>query len=104
MIHKIAPLPLTVIVLSVALWVSTAPSEAVTSRQCTADYKAMIAEIERNRQSAIAEINRQLQDAAGQQRQSLEAMLEQAWDDEERQRVTAGMIRRDCEKAAKVNG
>ena len=30
----------------------------------------------------------------------LEALREQVWDDEERQRMTAGMILRDCQKAA----
>ncbi len=81
------------------------PAGAVTTRECVEDFNALIAEIERNRQSAITKLNRQLTEAdTRQQRDSLKFLLEQVWDDEERQRATAGMIRRDCEKAAKVNG
>ena len=96
---------LAIATLLVVLGVMTTPVGAVTTRQCVEDFNALIAEIERNRQSAITKLNRQLTEAdTHQQRDSLKFLLEQVWDDEERQRATAGMIRRDCEKAAKVNG
>ena len=96
---------LAITTLLVALGVMTTPAGAVTTRQCVEDFNALIAEIERNRQSAITKLKRQLTEAdTHQQRDSLKFVLEQVWDDEERQRATAGMIRRDCEKAAKING
>ena len=89
----------------VALGLMTSLAGAVTTRQCAEDFNALIAEIERNRQTVITKLNRELTDVdTHQQRDSLKFMLEQVWDEEERQRVTAGMIRRDCEKAAKNNG
>ena len=96
---------LAITTLLVALGVMATPAGAVTTRQCVEDFNALIAEIERNRQSAITKLNRQLTEAdTHQQRDRLKFVVEQVWDDEERQRATAGMIRRDCEKAAKVNG
>ena len=98
-------IPLAIAILLVAMGVITTSAGAVTVQQCADDFNALIAEIERNRQSAITKLNRQLNEVeTDQQRDSLKFMLEQVWDDEERQRVTANMIRRDCEKAAKVNG
>ena len=95
---------LAITTLLVALGVMTTPAGAVTTRQCVEDFNALIAEIERNRQSAITRLNRQLTEVdTDQQRDGLKFMREQVWDDEERQRVTAGIIRRDCEKAAKVD-
>ena len=95
---------LAITTLLVALGVMTTPAGAVTTRQCVEDFNALIAEIERNRQPAITRLNRQLTEAdTDQQRDGLKFMREQVWDDEERQRVTAGIIRRDCEKAAKVD-
>ena len=96
---------LSIASIALALSIITAPAKAVTTQQCAEDFNALIAEIELNRQSAIFHLSRQLTEAdTHQQRDSLRYMLEQVWDDEERQRVTAGMIRRDCEKATKVNG
>ena len=88
-----------------ALGTMTTLAGAVTPQQCAEDFKTLIAEIERNRQSVIYNLNQQLAEAdTRQQRDSLKLMLEQVWDDEERQRMTAGTIRRDCEKAVEVNG
>ena len=94
-----------IIIVLLILVVMTTRAGAVTTQQCTEDFNALIAEIERNRQSVIINLNQQLAEAdTRQQRDSLKFMLEQVWDDEESQRATAGMIRRDCEKEVKVNG
>ena len=101
------PIPVSLVIapLLVALGVMATAVGAVTKKECAEDFNALIAEIERNRHSAITKLNRQLTEVdTKQQRDSLRFMMEQAWDDEERQRVTAGRIRRDCEKAAKFNG
>ena len=95
---------LSIATLIVVLGVITTSAGAVTTQECAEDFNALVAEIERNRQSAITRLNRQLTEVdTDQQRDSLKFMREQVWDDEERQRVTAGIIRRDCEKAAKVD-
>ena len=97
-------IPPAIAALLVVMGVMATSGVAVTTEQCANDFNALIAKIERNRQSAITRLDRQLTEAETlQQRDSLKFMLEQVWDDEERQRVTAGIIRRDCEKAAKVN-
>ena len=100
------PLSITLAIatLLVAMGVMTTSAGAVTTQECAEDFNTLIAEIERNRQSAITRLNRQLTEVdTDQQRDSLKFMREQVWDDEERQRGTAGIIRRDCEKAAKVD-
>ena len=98
-------LTLSIATILMALGIINTPAKGITTQQCAEDFNALIAEIERNRQSAITKLNRQLTEAdTHRQRDSLKFLLEQVWDDEERQRVTAGMIRRDCEKAAKVDG
>jgi len=102
--RKHTPVPLAAAALLLALWVMTARSGSVPTLRCDGDYKEMISDIENNRNAAIAEINRQLTEAGELQRGSLLAMREQVWDDEEQQRATAGMMRRDCQKAAKANG
>ena len=102
--HMPLSISLSIATLLVVLGVMTTSAGAVTTKQCARDFNALIAEIERNRQSAITRLNRQLTEVdTDQQRDSLKFMREQVWDDEERQRVTAGVIRRDCEKAAKVD-
>ena len=102
--HMPFSISLSIATLLLVLGVMTTSAEAVTAQQCAKDFAALIAEIERNRQSAITSLNRQLTEVdTDQQRDSLKFMREQVWDDEERQRVTAGIIRRDCEKAAKVD-
>ena len=98
-------LTLSIATILMALGIITTQAMGITTRQCAEDFNALITEIERNRQTAITKLNHQLTEAdTHQQRDSLKFLLEQVWDDEERQRVTASMIRRDCEKAAKVNG
>ena len=95
---------LSIATLLLVLGVMTTSAGAVTTQECAEDFNALVAEIERNRQSTITRLNRQLTEVdTHQQRESLKFMWEQVWDDEERQRVTAGIIRRDCEKAAKVD-
>ena len=102
--HMPSSVSLSIAILLVVLDVMTTSAAALTTQQCARDFNAVIAEIERNRQSAITRLNRQLTEVdTDQQRDSLKFIREQVWDDEERQRVTAGIIRRDCEKAAKVD-
>ena len=102
--HMPSSISLSIAILLVVLGVITTSAGAVTTQECAEDFNTLIAEIERNRQSAITRLNRQLTEVdTDQQRDSLKFMREQVWDDEERQRVTAGIIRRDCEKAAKVD-
>ena len=94
-----------IIIILLTLVVMTTRAGALTTQQCTEDFNALIAEIERNRKSVIINLNQQLAEAdTHQQRDSLKFMLEQVWDDEESQRATAGIIRRDCEKEVNVNG
>jgi len=99
--RRAIPISLIAAALWAGLWASPAGAGAVTRAQCESDYRELLAEIEVNRVSAIVEIKRQLAEADDTQRQSLLAMREQTWDDEERQRATASLIRQDCLKAAK---
>lgn len=98
------PVPLIAAALLLALWIATAQQGSVPGLRCAEHYKQLIAEIERNRTSAIAEINKQIDEAEGQVRVDLVAMRERVWDDEEEQRNIANQILFDCRKAEKVDG
>ena len=98
------PIPLVAAALLLGLWVLTARSGSVPGAMCEADFRELIAEIERNRENSIAEINAQLAEAPPENREPLLAMREHAWDDEEQQRAQATLIRRDCMRAAHGKG
>ena len=91
----------SLITASVVLW-SMAASAGMTSQQCDADLKELLSEIENNRVITIADIEKQLTDEFSQvDPQGLEALREQAWDQEEQQRGQANYIWRDCMLAVK---
>lgn len=99
--RKHTPIPLYAAALLLALWVITARSGSVPGLRCAEDYRAMIAEIERNRQAEIVHINDLLVTATGDERDALLAMREESWDKEERERAIADSFLRDCQKAAR---
>ena len=69
----------------------------ITADQCHADLQLLLTDIETNRKTALKHIIRQISETEIQQeRQSLETMREQIWDQEERQRGRAHYIWRDC--------
>jgi len=74
----------------------------ITPAECEADYAAMLAEIESNRQRSLDELNRELRyttddDVAA----SINAMIDQAWEIEETFLGHAANAYRDCMKYAK---
>lgn len=84
----------------------TGTAEArVTIAECEADYKAMVAEIERNSEHSLAELNQQLRltsddDAAT----DLSRQIEQTYHMEEVFRGNAAIAYRDCKKYAESGG
>lgn len=85
---------------------SFSPAEArITVAECEADYAAMLAEVETNRNASLDELNRQLRyttddEAAA----SLNAMIDQVWEVEETMLSHASNSYRDCVKYAKSGG
>ena len=88
----------------VALPAGTAEAR-VTVAECEADYNAMVAEIERNRERSLAELNQQLrltsdEDAAA----DLGRQIEQTYHMEEMFLGNAAIAYRDCKKYAENGG
>jgi len=89
-----------------ALVSATAPAQAkITVAQCEADYAAMLAEIEANREHSLAELNSALRltsdkDTAA----ALSHQIEQTYHMEEDFRGHAAIAYRDCLKYAKGSG
>ena len=77
-------------------------ASSLTEATCEADYHEMLAQVENNREQTLAEIKRQLKDATGDLRDSLIAMREPAWDQEEQGRHQASLIRIDCLRAVRA--
>lgn len=77
-----------------------AARSTVSAATCEADFEAMLAAIDANRESAIREIERQLAEAAADKHPALKDLREAAWMQEEAERVQASHFRRDCLKAA----
>lgn len=89
-----------------AILASAEPSQArITVAQCEADYAAMVAEIERNRESSLTELNQQLRLATGDDHTaSLNRQIEQTWHMEEMFLGNAAIAYRDCVKYAESSG
>ncbi|HBT41233.1 MAG TPA: hypothetical protein DIW51_15155 [Rhodospirillaceae bacterium] len=105
MIRRRAPVPLIAVALLLSLWLATAESGSITAVKCKADHAELLASIEAARQQTIDQINLQLADTGDYQRiETLLAMRERAWDEEEAQRGSAQHIFYDCISAAKRPG
>lgn len=77
----------------------------ITAFECKADYEAMIAEIERNRDSSLAELNQQLRFTSDDDTANdLNRQIEQTYHLEETFRGTAAIQYRDCMKYAAGGG
>ena len=75
---------------------------SLTAAICEADYKELLASIERNRIAGINQINDHLLGVTDEkERARLIEMREKSWDEEEEQRTMAASIRRDCLAAVK---
>jgi len=84
---------------------ATPPAQArITAAECEADYAAMLAEIEANRENSLAELNSALRltsdkDTAA----ALSQQIEQTYHMEEDFRGHAAIAYRDCLKYAKAS-
>ena len=97
-IHIIVPLIVSGALL--IFWAFPSNVAAISILSCIEDHLVLVNSIELNRDTALRELNHQLVDNSTFQRETLIAMREQVWDDEERQLITADIILRDCQKAA----
>jgi hypothetical protein len=97
--------PLSLVLLSSVIFLSgldTAASAKLTKAVCEADYKDLMASIERNRLAGVEQINEHLVGVTDEtERAKLIEMREKSWDEEEEQRAIASGIRRDCLAAVK---
>jgi hypothetical protein len=100
----LAPMVLTLVLLGSALGSVAVPALAdITPEQCDADLGVLLGDIEANRIAALQHIAGQITETEiPAERQALEAMREQIWDQEERQRGRAHHIWRDCMAAARA--
>ncbi|MBO6521408.1 MAG: hypothetical protein JJ900_10845 [Rhodospirillales bacterium] len=82
------------------------PSSArISVAECEADYAAMVAEIERNRESSLTELNRELRFTSDDEHAAaLNHQIEQAWHMEEMFLGNAAIAYRDCVKYAESGG
>lgn len=77
----------------------------VSVAECKADYKAMVAEIERNREQSLAELSQELRLATGDDHAAaLNQQIEQAYHMEEMFLGNAAIAYRDCKKYAESGG
>ena len=99
-----ASLRLPVIAAFIAVWCQLTPAYAgITPEQCDEDLQQLLGDIEANRNTTLKVIARQISETEIlSERQALEAMREQVWDQEERQRGRAHYIWRDCMTASKA--
>ncbi|PIW29727.1 MAG: hypothetical protein COW30_04100 [Rhodospirillales bacterium CG15_BIG_FIL_POST_REV_8_21_14_020_66_15] len=105
MVRRRAPVPLVAAALLLALWLATAESGSITAAKCQSDRDDLMAAIEAARQQTIDDINAQLAATDDAYRiESLTALRERAWDDEESQRGQAQQIFVDCMTAARRPG
>ncbi len=91
--------------LGLLFWHPASASAEITEAVCKADYNAMIAETEQNREASLAELNASLrltnnEDAAG----SINNQINQTWEMEEQFRNHAATAFRDCVKYVKSGG
>lgn len=84
-------------IFAVATLVFSANAHALTKEDCDADYKAMIAETEANRENSLAELNQQLRYTADdEEAASINHRIEQTYHMEEQFRGLAATAHRDC--------
>jgi len=89
-----------------AVTAAIAPAQAkITVAECEADYAAMVAEIEGNRNNSLSELNSQLRLASDEDTvAALNQQIEQTWHMEEDFLAHAARAYRDCLKYAKATG
>lgn len=95
-----------ILLISALLALFPAAADArVTAAECKADYDAMVAEIERNRERSLAELNQQLRFTADDDTaNALNHQIEQTYHLEETFLGTAAITYRDCMKYAEGGG
>lgn len=95
-----------ILLISALLALTSGAAEArVTAAECKADYDAMVAEIERNRDRSLDELNQQLRFASDDDTaNALNHQIEQTYHLEETFRGTAAIQYRDCMKYAEGGG
>ncbi len=95
-----------ILLLSALLALSPGAADArITVAECKADYEAMVAEIERNRERSLAELNQQLRFASNDDTiNALNHQIEQTYHIEETFLGTAATTYRDCMKYAQGGG
>lgn len=96
-----AALPVFLPLAAIAILATSAPTSAhaapITRATCEQDKKDLLASIEQNRIGSLAEIDRQIKASQSQhEHDSLLALQESVWEQEEQQRGQAEFIFRDC--------
>ncbi len=79
------------------LWGLSTSAWSLTERDCRADSKALIEEIERNRNNSTEQFHQAMAaNISEQERATLKEQMEESWHEEERHLATADMLLRDC--------